>query len=180
MPAALNGREFHRLVVVHVIASHPVLHVSDHGRLRLNHAGSRVARVLLEHQRPHSAEPFLPMAPLSQLPSALHCHPDRLVHGGSGPQPWVVYGALRTADAMTPFLTAREAGVSLVVFCAIYTLIFAFGIFYLYRLLRAGPAVSRHLPRPPNDPCHSQTSPAAKQLTPESSDDHVLGNALGG
>ena len=39
-----------------------------------------------------------------------------------GRQPWVVYGVLRTADAMTPFLTAREAGVSLVVFCAVYAL----------------------------------------------------------
>ena len=57
-----------------------------------------------------------------------------------GRQPWVVYGVLRTADAVTPFLTAREAGVSLVVFCAIYTFIFAFGIFYIHRLLRAGPA----------------------------------------
>ena len=57
-----------------------------------------------------------------------------------GRQPWVVYRVLRTADAMTPFLTAREAGVSLVVFCAIYALIFSFGIFYIYRLLRAGPA----------------------------------------
>jgi cytochrome d ubiquinol oxidase subunit I len=57
-----------------------------------------------------------------------------------GRQPWVVYRVLRTADAMTPFLTAREAGVSLVVFCIIYTLIFSFGIFYIHRLLRAGPA----------------------------------------
>jgi len=29
-----------------------------------------------------------------------------------GRQPWVVYGVLRTADAVTPFLTAREAGIS--------------------------------------------------------------------
>jgi len=57
-----------------------------------------------------------------------------------GRQPWVVYGVLRTADAMTPFLTAREVGVSLAVFCAIYIFIFAFGIFYIYRLLQAGPA----------------------------------------
>jgi cytochrome bd ubiquinol oxidase subunit I len=57
-----------------------------------------------------------------------------------GRQPWVVYGILRTADAVTPFLTAREAASSLVVFCTIYTFIFAFGIFYIYRLLRAGPA----------------------------------------
>jgi cytochrome d ubiquinol oxidase subunit I len=56
-----------------------------------------------------------------------------------GRQPWTVYGVLRTADAMTPFLTARAATVSLVVYCAIYSFIFAFGIFYIYRLLRAGP-----------------------------------------
>jgi cytochrome d ubiquinol oxidase subunit I len=56
-----------------------------------------------------------------------------------GRQPWVVYGLLRTADAMTPFLTARAASISLLVFGAIYTFIFAFGIFYIYRLLRAGP-----------------------------------------
>src|ERR1700724_649083 len=56
-----------------------------------------------------------------------------------GRQPWVVYGVLRTADAMTPFLTTRAASISLLVFGAIYTFIFAFGIFYIYRLLRAGP-----------------------------------------
>src|SRR5208283_4028321 len=57
-----------------------------------------------------------------------------------GRQPWVVYGVLRTANAMTPFLTAREVGVSLVVSCVVYTFIFVFGIFYIYRLLRTGPA----------------------------------------
>jgi cytochrome d ubiquinol oxidase subunit I len=56
-----------------------------------------------------------------------------------GRQPWVVYGVLRTADAMTPFLTARAASISLAVFGAVYTLIFAFGTYYIYRLLRAGP-----------------------------------------
>jgi len=56
-----------------------------------------------------------------------------------GRQPWVVYGVLRTADAMTPFLTARAASTSLIVFGTVYTLIFAFGTYYIYRLLRAGP-----------------------------------------
>jgi cytochrome d ubiquinol oxidase subunit I len=41
---------------------------------------------------------------------------------------------------MTPFLTRREATISLLVFCAVYSFIFAFGIHYIYRLLRAGPA----------------------------------------
>ena len=56
-----------------------------------------------------------------------------------GRQPWVVFGVLRTADAMTPFLTTRTATISLVVFCVVYTFIFAFGTYYIYRLLRAGP-----------------------------------------
>jgi cytochrome d ubiquinol oxidase subunit I len=56
-----------------------------------------------------------------------------------GRQPWVVYGVLRTADAMTPFLTTRAATISLLIFCAIYAFIFAFGMFYIYRLIRTGP-----------------------------------------
>ena len=56
-----------------------------------------------------------------------------------GRQPWVVYSVLRTADAMTPFLTPRAALTSLVVFCAVYSFIFAFGTYYIYQLLRAGP-----------------------------------------
>jgi cytochrome bd ubiquinol oxidase subunit I len=56
-----------------------------------------------------------------------------------GRQPWTVYGVLRTADALTPFLTTRAAAISLFVFCAVYSFIFGFGVFYIYRLLRAGP-----------------------------------------
>jgi cytochrome d ubiquinol oxidase subunit I len=63
-----------------------------------------------------------------------------------GRQPWTVYGVLRTADAMTPFLTTRAAAISLVVFCGVYVFIFAFGTFYIYRLLRAGPVGSMVLP----------------------------------
>jgi hypothetical protein len=50
-----------------------------------------------------------------------------------GRQPWVVYGVLRTADAMTQFLTTREATISLVIFCAVYAFIFLFGTFYICR-----------------------------------------------
>ena len=56
-----------------------------------------------------------------------------------GRQPWTVYGVLRTSDAMTPFLTAGTALTSLIVFCAVYSFIFAFGTYYIHRLLRAGP-----------------------------------------
>jgi cytochrome d ubiquinol oxidase subunit I len=63
-----------------------------------------------------------------------------------GRQPWTIYGVLRTADAMTPFLTAREATISLVVFCAVYAFIFSFGTFYIHQLLRAGPTGQLVLP----------------------------------
>jgi cytochrome d ubiquinol oxidase subunit I len=56
-----------------------------------------------------------------------------------GRQPWAVYGVLRTADAVTPFLTARAATVSLVSLCAVYAFIFLFGTFYTYRLILTGP-----------------------------------------
>ena len=57
-----------------------------------------------------------------------------------GRQPWTVYGVLRTADSVTPFLTARAATISLIVFCAVYAFIFTFGVFYIHQLLRAGPS----------------------------------------
>jgi cytochrome d ubiquinol oxidase subunit I len=63
-----------------------------------------------------------------------------------GRQPWTIYGLLRTADAMTPSLTVRAVAISLVVFCAVYSFIFAFGVFYIYRLLRAGPVGRLVLP----------------------------------
>jgi cytochrome d ubiquinol oxidase subunit I len=49
---------------------------------------------------------------------------------------------------MTPFLTTRETTVSLVIFCAVYAFIFLFGTFYIYRLIRTGPA------RKPFEPPH--------------------------
>lgn len=59
-----------------------------------------------------------------------------------GRQPWVVYGVLRTAKAMTPFLTAHAAATTLILFAVVYAFIFSFGIYYIYRLLRAGPGGS--------------------------------------
>jgi cytochrome d ubiquinol oxidase subunit I len=59
-----------------------------------------------------------------------------------GRQPWVVYGVLRTAKAMTPFLTAHAAATSLILFAVVYAFIFSFGIYYIYRVLHAGPAGS--------------------------------------
>jgi cytochrome d ubiquinol oxidase subunit I len=59
-----------------------------------------------------------------------------------GRQPWSVYGALRTADAVTPTLTVEAVTVSLTIFVAVYLVIFSFGTLYVYRLLKAGPVES--------------------------------------
>ncbi|MBP2294502.1 cytochrome ubiquinol oxidase subunit I [Azospirillum rugosum] len=60
-----------------------------------------------------------------------------------GRQPWVVYGHLRTSDAVTPALTGGAVLVSLVTFMVVYTLIYGFGTYYLIRILKMGPAVLR-------------------------------------
>jgi cytochrome d ubiquinol oxidase subunit I len=56
-----------------------------------------------------------------------------------GRQPWVVYGLLRTADAHTPTLTASDVWTSLIGYAVVYAVIFSFGIYYIYHLLRVGP-----------------------------------------
>nr|CEH42405.1 hypothetical protein XAC3615_11020001 [Xanthomonas citri pv. citri] len=57
----------------------------------------------------------------------------------------MVYGLLRTADAVGPQSTATVA-VSLLVYLLGYAFVFGFGIFYLTKLVRAGPQPSRDGP----------------------------------
>lgn len=66
-----------------------------------------------------------------------------------GRQPWVVYGVLRTADAVTPTLATGAVWASLLTFAAVYAIVFGAGIWYLLRLVRTGPAA--HEPAPDTD-----------------------------
>jgi cytochrome bd ubiquinol oxidase subunit I len=66
-----------------------------------------------------------------------------------GRQPWVAYGLVRTADAVTPDLTTGAVLGSLILFGCIYAAIFTFGAIFIFRLLKSGP--SHHPPiEPPN------------------------------
>ena len=56
-----------------------------------------------------------------------------------GRQPWVVYGLLRTKDAVTPSLTTGTVLFSLSGYVAVYAMLVAFGTYYIYKLLRDGP-----------------------------------------
>src|SRR6266513_4724196 len=86
-----------------------------------------------------------------------------------GRQPWVVYGVLRTAEAMTPFLTARTVEISLAVYCVVYSFIFAFGTYYIYRLLRAGPEGRLVLPPAAAVPNRPMSVVDEHHLTPTAS-----------
>ena len=55
-----------------------------------------------------------------------------------GRQPWVVYGHLRTADAVTPTLTGGDVLASLVLYVVVYAIIFGAGVYYLVRLVQRG------------------------------------------
>jgi cytochrome d ubiquinol oxidase subunit I len=55
-----------------------------------------------------------------------------------GRQPYVVYGLLRTADAVTPMLTGSNVVASLLAYIAVYILVFGAGGYYLVRLVQRG------------------------------------------
>ena len=63
-----------------------------------------------------------------------------------GRQPWVVYGLLRTKDAVTPSLATGDVVFSLLAYIAVYAVIYSFGFYYIYRLLRDGPAAATEGP----------------------------------
>jgi len=56
-----------------------------------------------------------------------------------GRQPWIVYGLLRTSDAVTPSLTTGDVLVSLVSYIFVYAIIISFGVYYIGKLLWEGP-----------------------------------------
>ena len=55
-----------------------------------------------------------------------------------GRQPWIVYGLMRTSDAVSP-VSSGAVGFTLVLMCALYTLLGAAGIWLMIRLAKKGP-----------------------------------------
>ena len=66
-----------------------------------------------------------------------------------GRQPWVVYGHLRTADAVTPTLSGSDVLASLTLYAIVYAMIFGAGVYYLVKLVQRG--VPAELPQPGMD-----------------------------
>jgi cytochrome bd ubiquinol oxidase subunit I len=82
-----------------------------------------------------------------------------------GRQPWSVYGMLRTADAVTPNLTTEATLISLIIFGAIYVLIFSFGTLFIYRMLRDGPKEVRATE--PSNPKRPLAVPSDRTAVPD-------------
>jgi cytochrome bd ubiquinol oxidase subunit I len=56
-----------------------------------------------------------------------------------GRQPWVVYGLLRTKDAVTPSLATGDVVISLAGYVLVYAVVYSFGVYYIFKLLHDGP-----------------------------------------
>ncbi|PJO23320.1 cytochrome ubiquinol oxidase subunit I, partial [Burkholderia glumae] len=87
----------------------------------------------------------------------------------AGRQPWVVYGVMRTADAASP-LSTQQVGLSLMTFVLVYFLVFGTGIYYLLKLIDAGPA----LPDAPHTGSHAGTHGEQSGRRPLSAPDQPI------
>src|SRR5262249_52408238 len=143
----LQGGRFDRLSAAGTTAGpHPVSGVQDHGRLRSADVGTGLGGVLSERNRPHRAKSAAALGGVFQLPPALYSDTHRLVHGPGGASTLDVLWRLADRRRMTPSLTTGAAAFSLIVYCLVYSFIFAFGPYYISRLLPAGPAGRLILP----------------------------------
>lgn len=62
-----------------------------------------------------------------------------------GRQPWVIYGVLRTRDAVSPVGTGQVSA-SLIGFIVVYAVVFSVGALYILRLMAEGPQAGSHEP----------------------------------
>lgn len=59
-----------------------------------------------------------------------------------GRQPYTVYGVLRTADSISPVM-AEQILASLIAFIVVYSFVFGMGCYYIFKLVRKGPAIEQ-------------------------------------
>lgn len=96
-----------------------------------------------------------------------------------GRQPWVVYGLLRTADAVSGH-GALQMGVTLALFVVVYCAIFGVGISYVLRLVRKGPVSAEGRLPSPGGPGQPRTSARPLSAPDEGLDESVASDALHG
>jgi cytochrome bd-type quinol oxidase subunit 1 len=65
-----------------------------------------------------------------------------------GRQPWVIYGLMRTTNAVTPSLTGVDVLASLMVYVVVYLVVYPVTLYYMVALVRAGPISEEGPDRP--------------------------------
>ena len=79
-----------------------------------------------------------------------------------GRQPYVIYGLLRTSDAVSPNIVAAAVLSSLIIYAVAYAVIFGAGIWYLRKLMLVGP-----VRQPPKDTQDGGKTPARPLSLPD-------------
>jgi cytochrome bd ubiquinol oxidase subunit I len=59
-----------------------------------------------------------------------------------GRQPWTVYGLLRTADSVSPSLAGADVALSLLMYVAVYLVIYPVGLLVMLRIVWCGPVAA--------------------------------------
>lgn len=81
-----------------------------------------------------------------------------------GRQPWVIYGLMRTAQAVTPTLTTGDVALSLALYIVCYIVIFGSGFVLIRHLVRIG------IPPAKAEERHLESSRAARPLSAATED----------
>ena len=87
----------------------------------------------------YQCRPFLYLA-LWMGPSGLIALLAGWITTEAGRQPWVVYGVMRTADAVATH-SVQQLSATLLIFVVVYFALFGTGLGYMMRLVRKGPQV---------------------------------------
>jgi cytochrome d ubiquinol oxidase subunit I len=102
--------------------------------------------LVLLRKGPERSKPFL-MACVAMGPAGFVSVVAGWVVAEVGRQPWVIYGVMRTADAVSP-IRAGQVSASLLGFMAVYAVVFGVGALYILRLMAEGPEAGAHEPTP--------------------------------
>jgi cytochrome d ubiquinol oxidase subunit I len=99
---------------------------------------------LLRGQRVYRSRRYLRFA-LTMGPAGLVAILAGWVTTEVGRQPWVIYGVMRTVDAVSAH-SAAQVGFTLALFVVVYALVFGAGSVYLLRIIGKGPDVGERDP----------------------------------
>lgn len=91
-----------------------------------------------------------------------------------GRQPWIIYGVMRTKDALSP-VSAEQVGLTLIIFVIVYFIVFGVGIYYMLKLMHKGPEFLHNAPEEIGGVGHFRTPMRPLSAIDEKIDDQDQG-----